>query len=71
MKKKRSISLNLKGIVIVIGDGWTDYQIKESGLADYFIAYIESISRKAVIKKGDILAKSFIDVSNFIDSIKK
>ena len=64
-------SLNLKGIVIVIGDGWTDYQIKESGLADYFIAYIESISRKAVIKKGDIIAKSFIDVSNFIDSIKK
>jgi len=64
-------SLNLKGTVIAIGDGWTDYQIKESGLADYFIAFTESVTREAVIKKGDIVATSFHDVLDFIDSIRK
>ncbi|MBC8310758.1 MAG: glycerol-3-phosphate acyltransferase [Candidatus Marinimicrobia bacterium] len=64
-------SLNLNGTVIAIGDGWTDYQIKESGLADYFIAYTESVSRPPVIKKGDIIATSFNDVLNFINTIKK
>ena len=64
-------SLNLNGNIIAIGDGWTDYQIKESGLADYFIAYTESISRPRVIKKGDTVATSFHDVLDFINSIKK
>jgi acyl-phosphate glycerol 3-phosphate acyltransferase len=64
-------SLNLNGIVIAIGDGWTDYQIKESGLAHYFIAYTESVIRKKVIKKGDTVATSFHDVLDFLNSIKK
>jgi D-3-phosphoglycerate dehydrogenase len=64
-------NLKLDGTVIAIGDGWTDYQIKESGLADYFIAYTESISRPRVIKKGDTVATSFHDVLDFINSIKK
>ena len=64
-------SLNLNGTVIAIGDGWTDYQIKESGLAEYFIAYTESVSREPVIKKSDIAATSFYEVLNFLNSIKK
>lgn len=64
-------SLNLQGTVIAIGDGWTDYQIKESGLAQYFIAYTESVSRKPVIEKSDIVATSFHDVLAFLNSIKK
>ena len=64
-------SLNLNGTVIAIGDGWTHYQIKESGLADYFIAFTESVTRESVIKKGDIVATSFNDILDFIHSIKK
>ena len=64
-------SLNLNGTIIAIGDGWTDYQIKESGLAHYFIAYTESVIRKPVIKKGDTVATSFHDVLDFLNSIKK
>ena len=64
-------SLNLDGTVISIGDGWTDYQIKKSGLADYFIAFTESVTRNSVIKKGDLVATSFHDTLDFINSIKK
>ena len=70
-KIKAVRSLKLSGTVIVIGDGWTDYQIKEAGLAKYFIAYTESISRLKVLKKGDLEATSFADVLRFINSIKK
>ena len=44
-------SLKLNGTVYAIGDGWTDYQIKEVGLADYFIAFTEIVERSKVIKK--------------------
>jgi D-3-phosphoglycerate dehydrogenase len=64
-------SLKLDGTVYAIGDGWTDYQIKEAGLADYFITFTEIVERPAVIKKGDIIATSFYDVIEFINSTKK
>ena len=64
-------SLNLDGTVIVIGDGYTDYQIKKAGLAHHFIAYTESVSRPNVIKKGDIIATSFNEVIDFINNLKK
>ena len=64
-------SLNLNGTVIVIGDGYTDYQIKKAGLAHHFIAYTESVSRPNVIKKGDIIATSFNEVIDFINTLKK
>jgi acyl-phosphate glycerol 3-phosphate acyltransferase len=64
-------SLNLEGTVVVIGDGWTDYQIKEAGLADYFVAYTESVSRPTVIEKGDIIAASFDEVLDYLENIKK
>ena len=64
-------SLNLDGTVIVIGDGYTDYQIKKAGLAHHFIAYTESVSRPNVIKKGDIIATSFNEVLDFINTLKK
>ena len=64
-------SLNLDGTVIIIGDGWTDYQVKEAGLAHYFIAYTETVARKAVTQKGDIVATSFHDAVKFIESVKK
>ena len=62
-------NLNLPSPTIVIGDGWTDYQIKESGFAEYFIAYIEHVTRKKIIKNSDLVAHSFNDVLNFIEKL--
>ena len=64
-------SLKLDGTIIAIGDGWTDYQIKEAGLANFFIAFTESVYRKPVTNKGDFIASSFNEVINYIELIKK
>lgn len=52
-------TLNLKGDVYVIGDGYTDYEIKEAGLANKFYAFTENIERLAVIEKAEHIAPSF------------
>ncbi len=51
-------SLNLDGHVSVIGDGYTDYQIKEAGLANRFYAFSENVSREKVIEKADFVINS-------------
>lgn len=42
--------------VIAIGDGYTDYQLFEAGLADKFIAYTEHVERTNVIEKAESIA---------------
>jgi D-3-phosphoglycerate dehydrogenase len=54
--------LQLDGEVVVIGDGYTDYEIKEAGLAATFYAFTENISRPAVVGKADRIAPSFDEV---------
>ena len=51
--------MKLDGIVHIIGDGYTDYEIKKENYADYFYLYTENIKRKSLIKKADFLLKSF------------
>ena len=51
--------LNLKGEIYIIGDGYTDYQIKQLGAAKYFIAFTENVMRKSVIKEADQIAPNF------------
>jgi D-3-phosphoglycerate dehydrogenase len=51
--------LNLNGEIYVIGDGYTDYEIKEAGLADKFYAFTENVSRNAVLEKAEFIAPSF------------
>ena len=58
--------LLLSGRIIAIGDGYTDYQIKEAGEATDFIAYTESITRENVVAKADSVASSFDEVINYI-----
>ncbi|CAN0491172.1 unnamed protein product, partial [Phaeothamnion confervicola] len=41
--------LNLDGDVYVIGDGYTDYEIKHSGLANKFYAFTENVGRENVL----------------------
>lgn len=51
--------LKLDGEVFVIGDGNTDYEMKESGLASKFFAFTENVSREAVIHKADHVVSTF------------
>jgi D-3-phosphoglycerate dehydrogenase len=46
-------SLKLEGEVQVIGDGYSDYVMREAGIADKFFAYTENISREKATRKAD------------------
>ncbi len=52
----------------VIGDGYTDYQIKEAGQARQFIAFTENIARPKVLAVADWQAHNFDEI---IEKIKK
>lgn len=52
-------SLNLDGEVYVIGDGYTDYQMKESGLVTKFFAFTENVKRDSIVKKADYVIPTF------------
>ncbi len=51
-------SLNLKGEVQVIGDGYSDFVMKEAGVADKFFAYTENVSREKAIINADHITPS-------------
>ncbi len=52
-------SLHLSGKIYVVGDGYTDYQVKEAGQADRFFAFVENIKREGIIKKADYVVPNF------------
>ncbi len=54
--------------VVIVGDGYTDYEIKKEGAADRFIAYTENISRPSVTKQADYIASNFNDFLNYISN---
>jgi D-3-phosphoglycerate dehydrogenase len=58
-KVKQLDALKLDGEIVVIGDGYTDYQIKEHGKADVFYAFVENVSRGAVTSKANKVITSF------------
>ena len=45
--------LQLPGDVYVLGDGYTDYEIKEAGLANKFFAFTENVERDTVTSVAD------------------
>ena len=51
-------TLNLVGDVYVIGDGYTDYELRESGLANRFYAFTENVNRPRVVEKADHVSGS-------------
>lgn len=52
-KARQVIALRLAGPTWVLGDGMTDCQIKEAGAADRFLAFVENVTRPAVVAKAD------------------
>lgn len=58
-KVKLMKELKLEGDLYGIGDGYSDFQLKESGHVKKFFAYTENISRNSVTSKADHITPSF------------
>ncbi|AFD09033.1 HAD-IB family phosphatase [Solitalea canadensis] len=58
-KVKLLKQLNWEGNLYGIGDGYSDFQLKESGLIKKFFAYTENIERSNVVKNADHVLPSF------------
>lgn len=52
-KPKQIERLNLKGEIFVLGDGFTDFEIKKAGLAHKFYAFTENVRREKVLNEAD------------------
>ena len=65
-KVKLVESLNLDKDIIVVGDGYTDYEIKKFNIAKYFLAYTKHIKRDNVIRYADLICQDFDEVINFL-----
>lgn len=51
-------ALNLQGEVYVIGDGYTDYEMRKAGLANSFYAFTENVVRESVTEIADYVTPS-------------
>jgi len=58
-KVKLMKSLKMEGNISVIGDGYTDYEIKEAGEANAFYAFTENVHREKVVAKADHIVPNF------------
>ena len=58
-KIRQLVLLDLEGPVYVLGDGYTDYQIREAGLAAKFFAYTENVARPRVVAQADEVLPTF------------
>ena len=61
--------LNLNNDIIIIGDGYTDYEVKKYGLAKQFLAYTAHAKRDTVIVHADKVCQDFDQVLEFIKKI--
>ena len=59
-------ALGLAGEIHVIGDGYTDYQIKSEGPAKKFFAFIENIRRNSVCEVADVVLSNIDDYIKFL-----
>ncbi|MFK7953047.1 MAG: phosphoglycerate dehydrogenase [Ekhidna sp.] len=52
-KPKQIEQLKLDGEIFVLGDGFTDFEIKKAGLANKFYAFTENVRRENVLNQAD------------------
>ncbi len=62
-------SLNLSEKSCIIGDGYTDYEIRLSGNADKFYAFTENVSREKVTEVADMVVSSFDEIIEDLKNI--
>ena len=65
-KVKQSKLLSIHGTVHVIGDGYTDYEIKLDGPATHFFAFTENVERKNNCELADLTLSNFDDYINIL-----
>ena len=65
-KVKQSKLLSIHGTVHVIGDGYTDYEIKLDGPATHFFAFTENFERKNICELADLTLSNFDDYINIL-----
>ena len=65
-KVKQSKLLSIHGTIHVIGDGYTDYEIKLDGPATHFFAFTENIERKNICELADLTLSNFDDYINIL-----
>lgn len=63
-KVKMIQAMNFDAPITVVGDGYSDYEIKQAGITNKFIAFVENVTRNVVTKNADIVAKNFEEVIN-------
>ncbi|PWS28046.1 phosphoserine phosphatase [Pedobacter yonginense] len=51
--------LKLEGQLFGIGDGYSDFQLRESGMINKFFAFTENIARESIVSKADHVTPSF------------
>ncbi|MFQ5493035.1 MAG: HAD-IB family phosphatase [Candidatus Dojkabacteria bacterium] len=65
-KARVAKKLQLQGKTVVIGDGYTDFQIVENGVAEYFIYYNEFANRPKVANRTQLHASTFSEVISLL-----
>lgn len=65
-KVAQANALGLAGEIHVIGDGYTDYQIKSEGPATKFFSFIENIRRNSVCEVADVVLSNIDDYIKFL-----
>jgi len=53
--------------LLMVGDGWTDYEVREAGAADVFAAYTEAVARPRVVAAADVVADSFETIMGLVE----
>jgi D-3-phosphoglycerate dehydrogenase len=48
--------------LVMIGDGWTDYEVRQAGVADRFYAFTEVVRRAPVVAAADAEVRSLDEV---------
>ena len=61
-------NLNLQNPIYIIGDGYTDFEMKQVQGVKAFICYTENINRPSVSKVADYVAKNLKHVFAYIES---
>lgn len=62
--------MNLEGEVQVIGDGYSDYVMREAGIADKFFAYTENVHREKAASNADHITPN-LDEFLFVNDLPR
>lgn len=63
-------NLDLQGEVQVIGDGYSDYVMREAGIADKFFAYTENVHREKAAMNADYITPN-LDEFLFVNKLPR